>query len=177
MSETDNPAPGAGAAGGRTPYRARATWRRAGATSSMLAGARRVGLPDLRARARRIVQGGGVGQKMKRRLRLVARDRRIYEAAKGPGLALRPVRRPPEPQRHLAQVVAPGHAVGGARVPLDLRHGGAGQVLGATVVAGEGVERLGEPPHALLERAALVTGEPAIAPRGGSIEQRCDIGP
>ena len=50
-------------------------------------------------------------------------------------------------------------------------------MLGAAVVAGERVERLGEPPQPLLERAALVAGEPPVAPGQLAVEQQRHVGP
>ena len=137
----------------------------------------RVGAPVLGLRLPWIVERPSPRCELERRRGIVARDVGLGLDEGRLGRLTRPPGRPSVPQEHVAEIVLPKEAERGAAALLDADHRLASEVLGASIVSAQGVERLGEPPPPVLERRPSGAIELAIAARELAVEQGSDVAP
>src|SRR5229473_8346896 len=128
-----------------------------------LATLQRLEAPVLGLRLRGIVERTSTWRELERRRGVVARDVRLGHEERSHRRLASPPGRPSVTEQHVPEIVRPIEAERGAAALLDADHRLASEVLGATIVPGEGVERLGEPPPALLERRPASAIELAVA--------------
>src|SRR5256884_3052454 len=126
---------------------------------------RSLGDPVLGLRVPGIIERTSAWRELERGRRVVARDIGLGHEQRSHGGLAGPPGRPAVAEQHVAEIVRPIEAERGAAALLDADHRLASEVLGATIVPGEGVERLGEPPPALLERRPPGAIELAVAVR------------